>query len=322
MSQGLHVALLASALAVSSGCASRPAASPPAARPASSTTAPPEPTGPIALEPNGTPGQAAFEQRWCVSEKPAPQTPELVRACDGGQREACRSLAKASFCGAGTKVDGPRALAFVERACKAGDGLSCNAAALMSENAIRVPANPVRALSILESACAQHLPDTCVALAGLLLGRDKNRVARVAALLQSECESANPEACAPLASLYLDPHEDLASDPGKAYAFARRGCDGKFADACAQVAFLLVRGRGVAKDERGGAEMAISACEAGSALGCLNAGMAFAEGVGVSKDVARAAALLERACGMGNGLACRQLAALKRLPTPEGARSL
>ena len=192
----------------------------------------------------------------------------------------------------------------------------------MSENAIRVPANPARALAILESACAKRLPETCVALAGLLLGRDGGRVARPASLLRAECEQDNPEACAPLASLYLDPHEDLASDPGKAYAFAKRGCDGKVPDACAQVSFLLVRGRGVAKDERAGAAMAIAACEAGSALGCLNAGMALGAGTGVSQDVARAMTLLERACSMGNGSACRQLAEMRSQAKPDGARSL
>lgn len=283
---------------------------PPPAAPSSSSHASATAQADVAPVVGEEPMQRRFHETWCGTPPPA-ASPVMRKTCDGGKPDACRDLAKATFCGVGTKSDPPAALALLQRGCTGGSGIACNGAAVMLEFGVRVPKDAARAQAILEDGCAKKLEETCQALATLYVQRDASHVARPLAILSAECEAGVAQPCAMATSLLLEDHEDVKLDQVAGHRYAKRGCDLGSHDACAQLALFLLTGQGTTKDEAGGATLAQRACEGGSALGCLNAGVASIMGTGVDKDTVKGAALLDKACKLGNGSACRQLSELK-----------
>jgi|SRR5579884_2041773 len=102
-----------------------------------------------------------------------------------------------------------------------------------------------------------------------------------------------------------------SSDPAAASGFYKRACDANYAPGCNNLAWLYLRGRGVAPDRTyaltlfmAAFDAARLACERGDASGCLLAGEILYEGRGVPEDEGRAVAFFRRACSGGEARAC------------------
>jgi hypothetical protein len=154
-------------------------------------------------------------------------------------------------------------------------------------------------------------------------GRPSHDYARGAAEAEKRCTSdRDPEACALIGEMRLAGC-GVAYDPADAARELWLACQGNHRIACGELARLHVDGRGVAKDERRGIELARIGCAAGHASSCtiVGAGQAFGLfGQPIEPDQARKT--LDRGCQLGARPACelyRMFDALVRVTEPAAA---
>jgi hypothetical protein len=117
----------------------------------------------------------------------------------------------------------------------------------------------------------------------------------------SRCDGSDAQACN-AAGVLLEFDSGTTSDPALAATYYRRACDGNYGPGCNNLAWLYLRGNGVARDQpqamvlfMAAFDAARLACARGDASGCLLAGEILYEGRGVPADEAGALAFFEKA---------------------------
>jgi TPR repeat protein len=126
----------------------------------------------------------------------------------------------------------------------------------------------------------------------------------------ARCEAGDAQTCNAAGVLFeFDAGE--STDPALASGFYRRSCDANYAPGCNNLAWLYLRGRGVAHDPPRAMVLFLAAfdaarlaCGRGDASGCLLAGEILYDGRAGKKDDEEAAGLFAQACDGGETRAC------------------
>ena len=126
----------------------------------------------------------------------------------------------------------------------------------------------------------------------------------------AKCQADDSQACN-AAGVMFEFDEGTRSDPALASGFYGRSCEGNYGPGCNNLAWLYLRGRGVAQDQPHAMLLFMTAfdasriaCMHGDASGCLLAGEILYEGRGVAPDEQQAVALFQRACDGGEPRGC------------------
>jgi hypothetical protein len=118
----------------------------------------------------GASGAVCDTMRCKDTSKPEAIIATCVKACDGGDRAACREEAAAySYGGCGLALDAAKAAALYEKACSADDPMSCTFAADTYEKT-----DEAKAVPLYRAGCDGGDPSGCLSL-GLIL-RDSKTV--------------------------------------------------------------------------------------------------------------------------------------------------
>jgi TPR repeat protein len=164
-------------------------------------------------------------------------------------------------------------------------------------------ADPAAAARALNSACEAKDDDACLELADLVRDDDRRRSDELRRVL---CLRGHVHACASSVFRWLR-SGGLLEDPeidGAARAAFSKGCDGKQAFACNNLAFVQLRGPGGASDPKAAAASFARACELGAVHGCANL-LFLAEAerkLRRSLALEPAARTVGKACELGQGV--------------------
>jgi TPR repeat protein len=133
-----------------------------------------------------------------------------------------------------------------------------------------------------------------------------------AARCVAKCESGDAQTCNAAGVLFEFDGGDR-SDPQVASGYYRRSCDGNYGPGCNNLAWLYLRGTGVARDQPQAMRLFMAAfdaarlaCTRGDASGCLLAGELLYEGHAGRRDDEEALAFFRRACQAGEPRACEE----------------
>jgi TPR repeat protein len=127
----------------------------------------------------------------------------------------------------------------------------------------------------------------------------------------SKCQGDDAQACN-AAGVMFEFDSGTSSDPSLASGFYARSCEGNYGPACNNLAWLYLRGRGVAQDQPHAMLLFMTAfdasriaCMRGDPSGCLLAGELLYDGHAEPKDGETAVAFFRRACDGGEKSACQ-----------------
>lgn len=234
-----------------------------------------------------------------------PPAPELARRCDGGDGEACVSLAWRFSTGDGVAKDLAASVRLDSRACDLGVARGCLDAGNAFERGAGATRDPTRA----------------------------------AALYARACEAKDARGCAWLGDVY-EWGRGVPQDESKAVAAWERACAMGQGDSCIHLGVHLMDGRGAPRDQNRGLDLFKAACDRGDQMGCAHAGETYLfsgpetrqfgldllrracergpracerlgrlqrSGEGLDKDPAAALRSFDRACGAGSASACRAI---------------
>jgi TPR repeat protein/tRNA A-37 threonylcarbamoyl transferase component Bud32 len=256
-------------------------------------------------------GCASFGERREVLPKGSPTDPRAAyaafdRACREGLTTACVNQAALLHAGLGVPRDRAAAEKLFSDACMRGDAGACGeqGAELLTVRLGR--SRDVRAgLSLLERACKGGEEDSCTALYGHLVNGlpDGKRVAEGVAGLVAQ--GKRKVVSHVLVELYETGAEGHPKDLSEAARLAISICDAE--SRCADAAYFLSRGLGVAKDDVRATEALQRGCENDDFPSCTELGIRYREGRGQSKDPHRAVELFRKACDGADATACDML---------------
>ena len=233
----------------------------------------------------------------------------LPGACDAGRGVSCRQLG-ALFLHAEGKPDSARAIASFKVACDKKDGIGCSVLGDLKRIGRRADRSLVEARAHYLVACDASVMNSCVDLGVLIAtGRGGARdVAAAGVLFEKACGARATRGCVQSA------HVKFVTRTGKDGAsfltqFDEACKNGELAG-CDFAADMLMRGDGIARDEKRAVALLTTACDKGYAESCSNLGEAFVRGAGVSKDRAKGASLFEKSCAGSNPHGCWNLGKL------------
>ncbi len=288
--------LLACALALASGCASRP---------------------PSTAAKRG-PGQPAD----------APQIEALGIACDAGDAISCGRLGNAYLRAESVAHDLARAEKLHQKACGLGLAASCT-----NWGALVATRSPAQAFAIYEKSCAAGDNTGCydegrALLTGEGVAKDLVRAAR---LLLGACERGHPSGCSLTGRAYML-GEGFPKDEAKAATYLTRACEGDqsklsqangaplpaMAESCSAAAKLLEPLAKTDAEKRRVATMLEKACDWGYNRACNDAGTAYVE-LGGEADKSHGMPMIARGCDMGDPTACANMGTFRLESDPFGA---
>lgn len=129
----------------------------------------------------------------------------------------------------------------------------------------------------------------------------------------AKCEHGDPQGCNGAGVLF---EFGEISDTVTASRFYTQACDANYGPGCNNLAWLYLRGRGVARDLphamalfMAAFDAARLACARGDGSGCLMAGEMLLDGRGVTEDEDQALAMFRQACASGEPRGCSLQAA-------------
>ena len=203
-----------------------------------------------------------------------------------------------------------RALASLKAACDKKDGIGCGTLGDLKRIGRRADRNLVDARAHYQVACDAGVVDSCVELGVLIAtGRGGARdLAAASALLDKACGSRSTRGCVQSARVKFVTR--TTKDAAPFLTQFDEACKNGDLGGCDYAADLLMRGEGVARDEKRGVTFLTTACDKGYADSCNNLGEAYVRGAGVSKDRPKAATLFEKACLSANPHGCWNLGKL------------
>jgi TPR repeat protein len=241
---------------------------------------------------------------------PAELAGPLDRKCNGGDLEACRSLAVMYAEGTGVSPDPPRATALFRQACNGGNLPACNHLALALAEGMGVERQPQNAVEVYQRACDGGYKLACRNL-GLML-RDGRGIAadpvRAEALLDKACKGGVPLACTAAGDLdALRAVKGGAARYKEMIAHYKQGCEAGDPTACRQLGIAYLEGKGIPKSASAAAVWLERACMPDDPVACRLLGVMRLQGA--ARDVERGRQLLARACDAKDDEACRMLRA-------------
>jgi len=251
---------------------------------------------------------------------PAELAGPLDKKCNGGDLEACRSLAVMYAEGTGVSPDPPRATSLFRQACNGGNLPACNHLALALAEGMGVERQPQKAVEVYQRACDGGYKLACRNL-GLML-RDGRGIAadstRAEALLDKACKGGVPLACT--AAGDLDAARAIKGGAARykeMIAHYKQGCEAGDPTACRQLGVAYLDGKGVPKSASAAAVWLERACMPDDPVACRLLGIMKLQGAAL--DVARGKQLLVRACDAKDDEACRTLKAASETAVPDDA---
>ncbi len=230
------------------------------------------------------------------------------KACDAGVPRGCNNLGVSHEKGQGVPVDQATATKLYERGCSGGLAFACVNLGISHLNGRGVPRDPARARVLFEQGCDAE-PENCVQLAHLYARGTEvpQDWARAAMLYRKACDGARSdrgnEACKELAWSYIL-GRGVTKDVGQGMRRLKTACDDGHPRACLDKAIIHFRGEHVEKNELKGNGILETACRRGVGDACSDLGYSYEIGQGVAKDMARASQYYDRACELESGIGC------------------
>jgi TPR repeat protein len=223
----------------------------------------------------------------------------LARACELGDGNGCALLGVGQVAGQGTEKSVEKARASFTRACDLAAGRGCSLLGVLALEA----KDTAGAMALFERGCDLRDGFGCLQLGA---ARGARSSVEAAPLYARACDLDFTPACNRL-GLMTQAGDGVTRDDARARELFRLACatpgdcigsecQAEDADACNNLGFFLVQGRGGAVNIDAGVSAFLSACAYGHQGGCANARL-----------------VLGPACDTGNAKACELLA---RLPPP------
>ncbi|MCC6624593.1 MAG: sel1 repeat family protein [Deltaproteobacteria bacterium] len=285
---------------------------------ASAPTPPPAPTPvPVAPQPAGpcADAKACDDAGWAafLATRHDEAARHGQRGCDLGAMRACAMLGYLHDNGFGVAKDPGKGLALARKACAGGEQQGCHNVAFHLETGDAGTQDLVEARRLFDAACKSGIQLSCDRLAKLpapdpldpvVAAHDKKDYRGAAKLAKPLCDGGDLNACTWLgvARWELGQKKD-------AVALWKRGCTGKIAWGCRELATSTWDGDGTKKDQRLAFELAMQGCDLGDGMSCtLVGGWADSEDeVDVPVHLLMAKSprqWFERACELGDGDGC------------------
>ena len=189
----------------------------------------------------------------------------FVKACDAGITDGCAQVGTDLLTGIGAPEDIAAGRAMLARACDGGSGLSCyNIAVSTRDGTFGATRDAKAAYALFEKGCAAQFAAACTEQAIALLdgaGVTKDR-ARATVIATRACDASAAQ-CYFLAEL-----KQTANKLPEARALADKACGAGSAVACHNLAVMLERGLGGAKDAARAKAAYATACSLGISNDC------------------------------------------------------
>lgn len=238
-------------------------------------------------------------------------SPELERACSGGDAPACVVL------GNRRRTQGAaRVLPLFQQACDQGFSDGCAELGLLYELGREVQRDSDQARTLFKRACDSRSALGCSRLAALLLRDPQHSLADAVGYSEAGCSAGAGLGCANLGIMHKN-GDGVPRDLKRANELFRSACKLEFGPGCRLLGEAYAEGAGLRPDPRGAASFSIRACLLGDAIGCGNAGVNYQRGLGVQANPSKAAHYFQRACTLGESRYCELLERFRQLaPTP------
>jgi hypothetical protein len=238
-----------------------------------------------------------------VTDPPTEKSvPLFQKGCDGGDTDGCSKLFIARVCGFGTPRDLPAAAEIAERSCK----LNVRAACGNAGGLFIQLGDEARALASLRRGCDADDLASCNNLGSFYLTKgDAQSYQRAAELFTKLCARSNEPSCANLAQL-LVLGRGVAKDVPRARTLAERTCREKINVGCNTYGMILVE----ASEAKPAAEAFQQGCDLDAPAACDNLAQMYRDGTGIAADKEQAVKYFRRACDAGWAHSCTQLGEL------------
>lgn len=197
----------------------------------------------------------------------------FTQACtEKGHGEACRALGEIYILGDGVKRDWATSNLWFEQGCDAGDAESCVGAAMGTERGDQGVADPQ-------------------------LGRR---------MLAQACQLGHARGCTLLGGRYRYGRDGAVRDWDLAAAMYSVGCELKDAEACREVGWMSLKGKGLPVDPEAARIYLTDACAGDDYIGCRYLSDALK-----SVDLVKALRAAEHGCSLGDAPSCKKQKSLK-----------
>lgn len=234
--------------------------------------------------------------------------------CEGGDHEACETIAVAHASGESDEPSDETSIALLRAACGAGRGKACSwLAHALRTGSMGVEPDPSAALKHYKFACNANRSAACVnagiALATGDLGVLMPDSEGAASFFQKGCELKDQHACASLGALY-EQGDGLPKDILKAKKLYETACDQDIAIACFNLGEMYDTGRDeadIAYDHAKAVTYYEKSCASDEIQACNNLGQLLARTVMIPQDHRRAFQLFKKSCEAELPIGCGSL---------------
>lgn len=244
---------------------------------------------------------------------PSKAQKHLIKAADGGNRDAMRELGTMYAYGYNNfRRDPKKADAYLLKACEAGDQQAMINYANLCFEGQALPRNLQKAAYWFEKAAKEYNGQAQYAL-GCFYGNGyyyEQDNAKAAYWFQEAAEGGEPNAQYALACFYYE-GRGVEKDNKKAAAWFQEAAEQGHPGAMAFFGMFKVTGKDVEQDIEGGVQMLKDAADNGYVDAQFYLGKLYAEGEYVEKNIPYAKKMLSMAAKQGDGDANAMLAAIK-----------
>jgi TPR repeat protein len=238
-----------------------------------------------------------------VTDRPTEKSvPLYQKGCDGGDPDGCKQLFIARVCGFGTARDLAGAADVAEHACRLNVTMACGNAGGLF---IQL-GDEKRAMAALQRGCDADDLASCNNLGSFYLTKgDAPGYRRAADLFAKLCTRGNEPSCANLAQLLML-GRGVEKDVPRARNLAEKTCREKINIGCNAYGMILVD----ASEPQKAVEAFQQGCELDAPAACDNLAQMYRSGQGVAVDRDQAIKYFRRACDAGWAHSCTQLGEL------------
>jgi len=192
-------------------------------------------------------------------------------ACDHGNGLACFDAAIKFIEGSERIHDVPRGIERMQRSCSLDYAVACEQLAVYAEDGTNVAHDEARAHTLRAQACILGYGPSCtiggqMAMEGRGLQKGKSDPTKALAYFRLGCEVGEGEACVEAGHLFL-PRND-AKSIAEAESFYREACSKDYAAGCVAVGQLFLEGRGRKTDRNRARRWFLEACIHGDEAPC------------------------------------------------------
>lgn len=233
----------------------------------------------------------------------------LADKCDGGNYDACVSLASKLLIGSEVKRSVSRAQAYFAGACHKKHRAGCHGWAVLLRDIVRKPEAQTKALALFKANCAGSYWASCGNAADMMArGEGGQRQAKEAlTLAQKHCDTQKePYSCMVAGRLLTEGKRfGIESNIKQAAQYLDLACQKRSWKSCTRLGRLYEQGREVDRDPRKARTLYARACQNDfRANGCSELANMMRVGTGGSANVIEAYKMDEKACKFGYQLSC------------------